>query len=76
MHSYHENSALRTVRYVGKGEITVRYFNFRPSKSIIDEIDHLLAKYYGLSDEEIDHIINYDVKYRMGLDFFSSGGGG
>jgi hypothetical protein len=35
MHSYRENSALRTVRYVGKGEITVQYFNFRPSKSII-----------------------------------------
>lgn len=26
--------------------------------------------------EEFDFIVNYDVKYRMGLDFFSSGGGG
>ncbi len=25
-----------------------------------------LAGHYGLSDEELDFIINYDVKYRMG----------
>jgi hypothetical protein len=25
-----------------------------------------LANYYGLSDEELDFIINYDIKYRMG----------
>ena len=36
------------------------------SKPIIDEIDHLLARHYGLSNEELDFIINYDVKYRMG----------
>ena len=27
-----------------------------------------LAKHYGLTDEELDFIINYDIKYRMGLD--------
>ena len=31
-----------------------------------DEIDRALARHYGLSDEELDFIINYDVKYRMG----------
>lgn len=36
------------------------------SKPIIDEIDRALARHYGLSDEELDFIINYDVKYRMG----------
>ena len=25
-----------------------------------------LARHYGLSDEELDFIINYDVKYRIG----------
>jgi len=43
---------------------------FRPSKSkpIIDEIDRVLARHYGFTDEELDFIINYDIKYRMGRD--------
>jgi len=36
------------------------------SKYIIDEIDTILAKHYGFTDEELDFIINYDIKYRMG----------
>lgn len=36
------------------------------SKPIIDEIDKLLAKHYGFTEEELDFIINYDIKYRMG----------
>lgn len=46
----------------------VFYEEYYPSKSkpIIDEIDKVLAKHYGLTDEELDFIINYDIKYRMG----------
>lgn len=36
------------------------------SKPIIDEIDRVLARHYGFTDEELDFIINYDIKYRMG----------
>lgn len=36
------------------------------SKPIIDEIDKVLARHYGFTDEELDFIINYDIKYRMG----------
>jgi len=36
------------------------------SKPIIGEIVRPLARHYGLSAEELDFIINYDVKYRMG----------
>jgi hypothetical protein len=38
------------------------------SKSIIDEIDRVLAEHYGFTEEELDFIINYDIKYRMGRD--------
>ena len=31
-----------------------------------DEIDKVLAKHYGFTEEELDFIINYDIKYRMG----------
>ncbi len=36
------------------------------AKPIIDKIDEFLAKHYGFTEEELDFIINYDIKYRMG----------
>jgi hypothetical protein len=36
------------------------------SKSIIDEIDCVIAKHYGFSTEQLDFILNYDIKNRMG----------
>ena len=46
----------------------VSFAQYLPSKSkpIIDEIDKVLAKHYGFTEEELDFIINYDIKYRMG----------
>lgn len=32
----------------------------------MDEIDRSMAKHYGFTDEELDFIVNYDAKYRMG----------
>jgi hypothetical protein len=34
---------------------------------LIDKIDRVLAEHYGFNEEELDFIINYDIKYRMGL---------
>ena len=63
-----KHNAESTVR-IYKGEKAVECLNFRikESKHIIDEIDRLLAQHYGFTDEELDFIINYDIKYRMGL---------
>lgn len=36
------------------------------SKMEMDEIDKVLALHYGFTEEELDCIINYDIKYRMG----------
>lgn len=54
--------------YTYKNKGTVRFAQFFPkqSKTIIDKIDQLLAKHYNFTDEELDFIINYDIKYRMG----------
>lgn len=62
---YHKNSTV--VTYNKKNGIT-KYAQFNPrlSKPIIDEIDKVLARHYGFTDEELDFIINYDIKYRMG----------
>ena len=35
---------------------------------IIDKTDRVLAQHYGFTDEELDFIINYDIKYRMGME--------
>ncbi len=48
------------------GKTETQSFNISASKPIIDEIDELLAKHYGFTPEELDFIINYDIKYRMG----------
>jgi hypothetical protein len=38
------------------------------SKPQIDEVDFALARHYGFTDEELDFILNYDIKYRLGRD--------
>jgi len=49
---------------------SVEYDEFWPrySKPITDRIDRVLAEHYGFTAEELDFIVNYDVKYRMGRD--------
>ena len=49
-----------------KGTIEQKQFVINKSKDIIDEIDTALAAHYGFTPEELDFIINYDIKYRMG----------
>lgn len=48
--------------------LTVQCIIPKRSKSIIDEIDRVLGSYMGFTDEELDFIVNYDIKYRMGSD--------
>jgi hypothetical protein len=50
-----------------KSGLHLETFNYRLTKPLIDQIDTLLAKHYGFTEEELDFIINYDIKYRMGL---------
>ena len=42
------------------------YLRIIKSADIIDKIDRGLARQDAFSDEELDFIINYDIKYRMG----------
>ena len=65
--SLKSNSQHRTMRYK-HDTLTVQCIIPKYSKPIIDDIDSILAKYYGLTDEELDFIINYDIKYRLGRD--------
>lgn len=40
-------------------------YKFVHSKPIIDEIDDYIGSLYGLTQEEIDFIKNYELEFRM-----------
>jgi len=62
-----ENKARRkTAKYKATGQVTYNEYYPKKSKHIIDKIDTILAQHYGFTEEELDFIINYDIKYRMG----------
>ena len=50
-----------------KSGLFLETFEYRKNKDKLDEIDTILASHYGFTPEELDFIINYDIKYRMGL---------
>ena len=62
------NAIEKTIKTKDCDEISYAEFYASKSKPIIDEIDRILAHNYGFNDEELDFIINYDIKYRMGRD--------
>ena len=49
-----------------KDRIELESFRLNASKSVIDKIDICLADTYKMTQIELDFIINYDIKYRMG----------
>jgi len=64
MADFKKHSALR------KRSDGVEFQEFYPSKSkpILDDIDTVLAGHYGFTAEELDFILNHDIKYRLGRD--------
>ena len=56
----------RVYNYKTTGRVEYDEFYLKQSKPIVDEIDRVLAGHYGFTDEELDFIINYDIKYRVG----------
>ncbi len=61
-----DNSTYTVSNYKQYGQLSIQTFQPRLSKNIADKIDTLLAKHYCFTQEELDFIINYDIKYRMG----------
>ena len=62
-----KNSQNSEMHY-GHDMLTIQCIYPSASKLIIDKIDILLSQHYGFTEEELDFIINYDIKYRMGVD--------
>ena len=64
---YEKKKYTKSTHYKTTGNDVI-YDEYYPKKSklIIDEIDKIIARHYGFTEEELDFIINYDIKYRMG----------
>jgi len=65
MKDIEENSIMQPAKYK-TGFVEFQQFFPQKSKSIIDEIDTTLADHYRFSLKELEFILNYDIKYRMG----------
>jgi type II restriction/modification system DNA methylase subunit YeeA len=63
-----KHSAMLVREQKQTGTTETQSFKIQKSKPIIDEIDTVLARHYGFTVEELDFILNYDIKYRLGRD--------
>ena len=66
MKNLSETKLRKECKYKTTGKVIYEELYPKLSKPIIDQIDCLLAHHYGFTQEELDFIINYDIKYRMG----------
>jgi hypothetical protein len=60
------NAHYYTINSITRGANETVTYNKILTKPIMDQIDTLLAEHYGFTQSELDFIINYDIKYRMG----------
>ena len=66
MESYIDNSSVKIRMQKTTGRMELQEIDPRKSSDIIRKIDIVLGKHYGFNEEEVDFIINYDNKYRVG----------
>lgn len=60
----------KKANYKSTGQVEYDEYFPKKSKPFIDCIDVILAEHYGFTEAELDFIINYDIKYRMGKALF------
>ena len=65
------NKQQLTTQSKTRGKVESFVYKKKKSKQIIDQIDTVLAQHYEFTEEELDFIINYDIKYRMGKELFN-----
>lgn len=68
--SLQQNATYYIIKSATRGANETVTYNKDLTKPIMDNIDTVLAQHYGFTQEELDFIINYDIKYRMGKTLF------
>jgi hypothetical protein len=66
MTDFRRNSRVLDMNYKKWGRMQIQCIYPRESKVILDRIDSVLARHFGLTERELDFIVNYDIKYRLG----------
>jgi hypothetical protein len=66
MADFKRNAVMLSMNYKKWGAMKIQCIYPKHSKPILDQIDAVLAEHYGLTEEELDFIVNYDIKYRLG----------
>ena len=66
MEELKHNSSRKEAQYQASGKAVYQEFYPALSKSTIDKIDRILAQHYNFTAEELDFIVNYDIKFRIG----------
>ena len=61
---FKQTSEVRVMRYE-HDTLTVQCIIGKHAKPVIDNIEAAIARHYGLEHEELDFLINYDIKYRV-----------
>ena len=65
MESFKRHSRRKETRYKATGKVVYDEFDQKLFKHIVDKMDRVQAEQYGFTEEKLDFIINYDIKYRM-----------
>lgn len=63
-----KNSTMLVREQRSTGRTETQSFKIQKCKPEIDEIDRLISPHYGLTDSELDFILSYDLKFRLGID--------
>lgn len=63
-----KNSTMLVREQKSTGRTETQSFKIQKCKPEVDEIDRLISPHYGLTDAELDFIVNYDLKFRLGSD--------
>jgi len=66
MRSYDTNSNIKINERMGGYVIKIKEIIPSRSKDIIDQIDDMLAEYYGFTEREKEFIRKFDIGFRMG----------
>ena len=64
MEDLKKNKNRKICNYKTTGKVIYDEFFPKHSKYIIDQIDKIIGDHLGLDSNEIDHILNYDIKFR------------
>lgn len=65
MEDLRHNSRIMLREHKGGNNSRAQTFFPSLSKEHVDKIDSILAKHYGLTEEELDYVVNFEVKLRL-----------